>query len=247
MGNNNKGYILVTGAGSGIGLAIVESLLLNGVTKIICQYRSRNIDLFELLKNHNLSPEEFAVQAELTSEDDVKSLREFGTQKFGKIYAVINVAGASTNSMSWKISKDKFLEIINANLLTAFLCSREFIPEMREEAIGRIINFSSVVAFTGTIGSAHYSAAKSGLLGLSKSMSLELANKNITVNTIALGYFDRGLINDVSPELQEEVKSKIPLKRFGQANEIGSLVNYILSDDAKYTTGQVFHINGGLY
>lgn len=246
MGNNN-GYILVTGAGSGIGLAIVESLLLNGVTKIICQYRSRNNDLFELLKNHNLSPEDFAVQAELTSEDDIKSLREFGMKKFGKIYAVINVAGASTNSMSWKISKENFLEIINANLLTAFLCSREFIPEMREEAIGRIINFSSVVAFTGTIGSAHYSAAKSGLLGLSKSMSLELANKNITVNTIALGYFDRGLINDVSPELQEEVKSKIPLKRFGQANEIGSLVNYILSDDAKYTTGQVFHINGGLY
>ena len=177
MGNINNGYILVTGAGSGIGLAIVESLLLNGETKIICQYRSRNKDLFDLLKNHNLSPEDFAVQAELTSEDDVKSLREFGTKKFGKVYAVINVAGASTNSMSWKISKEKFLEIINANLLTAFLCSKEFIPEMREESLGRIINFSSVVAFTGTVGSAHYSAAKSGLLGLSKSMSLELANK----------------------------------------------------------------------
>jgi 3-oxoacyl-[acyl-carrier protein] reductase len=244
---NNNGYVLVTGAGSGIGLAIVESLLVSGVTNLICQYRSRNIDLFELLKNHNLYPENVAFQAELTSEEDVKSLREFGTKKFGKIYAVINVAGASTNSMSWKISKEKFLEIINANLLTAFLCSREFIPEMREEAIGRIINFSSVVAYTGTIGSAHYCAAKSGLLGLSKAMSLELASKNITVNTIALGYFDRGLINDVSPELQEEVKSKIPMKRFGHSTEIAALVNYILSEDSKYTTGQVFHINGGLY
>ena len=243
----NSGYILITGAGSGIGLAIVESLILNGKTKIICQYRRRNKELFELLKNNNLFPDDYAVQAELTSEVDVKSLREFGYKKFGKIYAVINVAGASTNSMSWKITKENFLEIINANLLTAFLCSREFIPEMREEANGRIINFSSVVAYSGTVGSAHYCAAKAGLIGLSKAMSLELANKNITVNTIALGYFDRGLINDVSPELQEEVKSKIPIKRFGTANEIGSLINYILSEDAQYTTGQVFHINGGLY
>lgn len=247
MKNQNSGYVLITGAGSGIGLSIVESLLLNGFTKIICQYRSRNEDLFKLLQKYNLIPEDLAIKAELTSEDDVKSLRDFGTKRFGKIYAVINVAGASTNSMSWKLSKEKFLEIINANLLTAFLCSREFIPEMREEGLGRIINFSSVVAYTGTIGSAHYCAAKSGLLGLSKAMSLELANKNITVNTIALGYFDRGLINDVSPDLQEEVKSKIPMKRFGQSTEIGALVNYILSEDSKYTTGQVFHINGGLY
>jgi 3-oxoacyl-[acyl-carrier protein] reductase len=247
MRSENFGYILITGAGSGIGLSIVETLLSKGFMQLICQYRTRNKELFDLLVKYNLTPEDFTIQAELTDEEDIKAMREFGKKKFKEIYALINVAGASTNSMSWKMSKDDFSTIINANLMSAFLCSREFIPQMREQSMGRIINFSSIVGFTGTVGSAHYCAAKAGVVGLSKALSLELANKNITVNTIALGYFDRGLINDVSPELQQDIKTKIPLKRFGQANEIGSLINYILSEDSQYTTGQVFHINGGLY
>lgn len=243
----SQGYILVTGAGSGIGLSIVETLLSNGFTQLICQYRNRNVELFDLLKKFNLSPEEYTIKAELTDEVDISKINEFGKNKFGNIYGLINVAGASTNSMSWKMTKDDFTKVINANLLSTFLCSKEFIPEMREQGIGRIINFSSVVAFTGTVGSAHYCAAKAGVVGLSKALSLELANKKITVNTIALGYFDRGLINDVSIELQEEIKSKTPIKRFGQANEVGALIKYILGLDAEFTTGQVFHINGGLY
>jgi 3-oxoacyl-[acyl-carrier protein] reductase len=243
----SQGYVLITGAGSGIGLSIVETLLSNGFTQLICQYRSRNEGLFELLKKFNLSPEEYSIKAELTYEEDIIKMREFGKTKFGNIYGLVNVAGASSNSMSWKMTKDDFTNVINANLLSAFLCSKEFIPEMREQALGRIINFSSVVAFTGTVGSAHYCAAKAGVVGLSKALSLELANKNITVNTIALGYFDRGLINDVSESLQEEIKGRTPIKRFGQENEVGGLVKYILGLDAEFTTGQVFHINGGLY
>lgn len=245
--NNPEGFIVVTGAGSGIGLSIVETLLSAGFTKLVCQYRTRNQELFELLRKFNLIPEDYTIKAELTNEDDVRKINELGTNKFGKIYALINVAGASTNSMSWKMSKENFVNVINANLLSAFLCSKEFIPQMREQAYGRIINFSSVVAFTGTVGSAHYCAAKAGVVGLSKALSLELASKNITVNTVALGYFDRGLINDVSEALQTEIKERTPIKRFGQANEVGSLVKYILNKDAEFTTGQVFHINGGLY
>jgi 3-oxoacyl-[acyl-carrier protein] reductase len=245
--DNSQGFIVITGAGSGIGLSIVETLLSAGYTKLVCQYRSRNVELFELLKKFNLSPEEFAIKAELTDESDIKKMNDFGRIKFGNTFALLNVAGASTNSMSWKMSKESFTDVINANLLSAFLCSKEFIPEMREQAFGRIINFSSVVAFTGTVGSAHYCAAKAAVVGLSKALSLELANKNITVNTVALGYFDRGLINDVSASLQEEIKAKTPIKRFGQANEVGGLIKYILGKDAEFTTGQVFHINGGLY
>lgn len=245
--NPTDGFIVITGAGSGIGLSIVETLLSAGLTKLVCQYRSRNEELFDLLKKFNLDPNQHSIKAELTNEDDIKSMNDFGTSKFGNIHALINVAGASTNSMSWKMSKENFTDIINANLLSAFLCSKEFIPAMRNQSFGRIINFSSVVAFTGTVGSAHYCAAKAGVVGLSKALSLELANKNITVNTIALGYFDRGLINDVSATLQEEIKEKTPIKRFGQANEVGGLIKYILGKDADFTTGQVFHINGGLY
>jgi 3-oxoacyl-[acyl-carrier protein] reductase len=242
-----QGYIVITGAGSGIGLSIVETLLLAGFTKLVCQYRRRNKELFELFNNFKLSPEDYTIKAELTDEEDVRKINEFGKSKFGNVYGLINVAGASTNSMSWKMSKDDFTNVLNANLLSAFLCSKEFIPAMREQSLGRIINFSSVVAFTGTVGSAHYCAAKGGIIGLSKALSLELANKSITVNTIALGYFDRGLINDVPEPLQEEIKLRTPIKRFGQSIEVGSLVKYILDKDSGFTTGQVFHINGGLY
>jgi 3-oxoacyl-[acyl-carrier protein] reductase len=241
------GYIVITGAGSGIGLSIVETLLLSGFTNLVCQYRSRNEELFRLLIKFNLSPEDLAIKAELTDEEDIRKINKFGNNKFGNIYGLINVAGASTNKMSWKMSKDDFNDVLNSNLLSAFLCSKEFIPQMREQNFGRIINFSSIVAFTGTVGSSHYCAAKAGVVGLSKALSLELANKNITVNTIALGYFDRGLINDVSAPLQEEIKSRTPIKRFGKSNEVGGLVKFILGLDTEFTTGQVFHINGGLY
>ena len=241
------GYILITGAGSGIGLSITETFLSNGFNQLICQYRNRSEELFTLLRTFNFSPHEYSIQAELTDEDDVQKIKDFGEKKFGKIYALINVAGASTNAMSWKMSKDDFTKVLHSNLLSAFLCSKAFIPEMREHSMGRIINFSSVVAFTGTIGSAHYCAAKAGVVGLSKALSLELASKKITVNTIALGYFDRGLIHDVPKQMQEDIQASTPLKRFGQVNEVGALVQYILSKNAAFTTGQVFHINGGLY
>jgi 3-oxoacyl-[acyl-carrier protein] reductase len=244
---NYPGYILITGAGSGIGLAIAESLLSLGINNLICQYRNRKNDLQELFKKYNLDPENHTFKAELTEEQQLKELRSFGNAKFKNIFALINVAGASTNSMSWKMKKDEFVDIINANLLTCFLCSKEFIPDMRAQAYGKIINFSSIVAFTGIIGSAHYSASKAGIVGLSKSLSLELANKNINVNTIALGYFDRGLINDVPENIQNEIKEKTPLKRFGTADEVSSVVNYLLSNNSNFTTGQVFHLNGGLY
>jgi len=241
------GYILITGAGSGIGLSIVEGLLTNGFRSIICQYRNRHQELFELLTEYGINPVEQTIQAELTDEADIQKIRDFSASKFGKIYGLVNVAGASTNSMSWKMSKDDFVKVINSNLLSTFLCSKAFIPEMREQNYGRIINFSSVVAFTGTVGSAHYCAAKAGVAGLSKALSVELANKSITVNTIALGYFDRGLIHEVPLAMQEEIKNKTPMKRFGEGSEVSSFVNYILDRKADFVTGQVLHINGGLY
>ncbi len=129
----------------------------------------------------------------------------------------------------------------------AFLCSKHFIPKMRECGEGRIINFSSVTAFTGIPGASHYAAAKAGLVGFTKSLALELANKKITANAIALGYFGTGLIDSVPEHLQAEIKTKIPLNRFGDASDVGSTVEFLLSDSAAFMTGQVLHLNGGQY
>lgn len=240
--------IVVTGAGGGLGVGLVNDLL-DRKFKVISQYRSESEKLREVYHKHNHNPDLWCFKLELTHEHSVDAFSNRVTNSgclWGPIDGVVNLAGASTNGMSWKLSTDDFMSVIRDNLLTTFIVSKAFIPHMRFQGHGRIINTSSVVAFSGVPGASHYCAAKAGIVGLSKSMSLELANKGITVNTLALGYFDAGLIDDVDPKLQEAIKEKTPVKRFGTAKEIGEVVAYLMSDGAAFVTGQVLHVNGGI-
>ena len=169
------------------------------------------------------------------------------SKNLGPVAYLINVAGASTNSMSWKMSKKDFMDIFEANVLSAFLCSKAVVPQMREMQFGRIINFSSIVGSTGVVGAAHYSAAKAALIGLTKSMALELASKKITVNAVALGYFNAGLIESVPENIRTQIRGNIPMNRFGEEDDIGSAIQYLISNEASFLTGQTLHLNGGQY
>lgn len=240
--------ILITGAGGGIGSALVDHLLDKGYTRIACQYRNNSMELRQFYEMRGLDFEKTCFQADLTNEVDVVNLADkVKVALGGNLWGLINLAGASSNAMSWKMSLEQFQSIVNANLTTTFLTCKQFIPEMREAGGGRIINTSSVVASTGVAGASHYCAAKAAIEGYTRAIALELANKNITANTLGLGYFDRGLINHLSPELQEGVKAKTPLKRFGHVSEIAGLVEFLLSDAGAFTTGQVLHVNGGYH
>lgn len=238
--------ILVTGAGGGIGSALVDDLLRHGENvTVLCQYRSESPELRRVLSERGVKFEECCFQADLTDEVQVARLHEAIEDRHGPVWGLVNLAGASTNAMSWKMTVADFKQVMDANLLTTFLMCRQFMPEMREGG-GRILNTSSVVAFNGTVGAAHYCAAKAAIVGFTRALALELANKGVTANTLALGYFDRGLITHLTPALQEDVKSKTPLKRFGHVDELGGLVRFLLSDAGAFTTGQVIHMNGGL-
>jgi len=239
--------IVLTGAGGGLGTNLTAYLLEQGFRKLALVGRGRIGGLSELLMRADLDPEKHIFQAELADESQVATLRVSIEEKLGSVAGLINLAGASTNGLSWKLSKDEFLKIIEDNLISTFVCCKEFVPGMRERSEGRIINISSVVASTGVAGASHYSAAKAAIIGFSKSLSLELSVKKITVNTISLGYFQHGLIDLVSEDLQSAIKEKIPLKRFGTAAEIGGALEFLLSPQGAYTTGQDLHINGGLY
>ena len=240
------GYVLLTGAGGGIGLGVVDHFLRSGVRKIACQYRSRYAALADLFKSHGLEPEEHCFQAELTDEPQVRELRVRVNQRFGEVWGLVNLAGGSTNQLSWKMPKDEFLQVISQNLLSTFLCIREFTPDLRGRQGGRVINVTSVVAFSGAAGAAHYCAAKAGIVGLTRAVAIELAPKNVSVNALALGYFDQGLIQQVPANLQEELKARTPLRRFGRVNEVAAAIEYLLGEGAGFVTGQVLHINGGL-
>ena len=244
---NPEHAIIITGANGGLGSALTRYLLENGMRNLalVCHEETHAVE--EIVREHNLDPARHCYTAELTDESSVSALRSAVEKNFPGVYAVVNVAGGSTNALSWKMSKAEFQGVIDQNLLSAFLCSREFIPLMRGAEVGRIIFCSSVTAFSGAVGTAHYSAAKAGLIGLTKTLALELAPKNITVNAFALGYLEFGLIHHLSAELQDQVKSRVPAKRFGSGPEIGGALRYLLSPEGAYTTGQVMHINGGLY
>ena len=243
----SDGMILITGTNGGVGQFIAHYLLTQGERNIICHYRSENERVQNLLKEFDLDPSKHSIQADLVDESSVTNMANVLKEKFGGVDRLVNVAGSSSNAMSWKMSRNDFMRVIEDSLLTSFLCSKAFIPDMREKKFGRIINFSSIVGFSGMPGASHYAAAKAGLVGLTKSLSLELANKNITVNALALGYFNAGLIDSVSKDLQAEIIKKIPSNRFGEEQDVGSAVKYLLSKEAQFLTGQVIHLNGGQY
>jgi 3-oxoacyl-[acyl-carrier protein] reductase len=239
--------IVLTGASGGIGVALVDYLLRGGASKLILQYRSSPDELFSVVRQNGLDPEKHCFRADLSVEEDVRAFGEKIDAAFGPIWGLINLAGSTSNALSWKLSIDDFQNVITNNLTTTFLACREFIPGMREARGGRIINISSVVAFSGVAGAAHYCAAKAGVLGFTKAIARELATRDITANVLALGYFDYGMLYTVPDSLREDIKVQIPVERFGKAAEVGGMVLYLLSSEGAYTTGQVLHINGGLY
>ncbi|HEV7585637.1 MAG TPA: SDR family NAD(P)-dependent oxidoreductase [Solirubrobacteraceae bacterium] len=239
--------VVLTGASGGIGVALTGYLLERGVDRLALVYRSHSDELFSLVREKGLDPEKHCFQADLANEDDVRRLAEAVGSTFGPVWGLINLAGASSNGVTWKLALDEFHRIIDSNLTTTFLTCREFIPAMRQAKGGRIINVSSVVAFSGVAGAAHYGAAKAGIVGLTKSMARELAKSEITANVLALGYFDYGMLYTVPDDLREGIRQQVPAARFGAANEIGGAIQHLLSDDSAYTTGQTVHINGGIY
>jgi len=239
--------ILLTGASGGVGLALTDYLLACGHTNLACQYRTNADMLFETVRRYGLDPDAHCFRADLADEADVRALGGEVHDAFGTVWGLINLAGSTSNSMSWKLPFEEFQRVLADNLTSTFLTCREFIPSMREAGGGRIVNISSVVAFTGVAGASHYAAAKAGIVGFTKAISRELASRHVTVNVLALGYFEYGMLYTVPEELREDIRGQIPAARFGSAAEIGGMTVHLLSDEGAYTTGQVLHINGGMY
>jgi 3-oxoacyl-[acyl-carrier protein] reductase len=239
--------ILLTGANGGIGLALTDYLLESEQSPLVCQYRTESDALFETVRKHGLDPKRHCIRADLANEDDVRELGARVATDFGPIWGLINLAGSTSNGVAWKLSLDEFQRVMLDSLTTTFLVCREFIPAMREAEGGRIVNISSVVAFSGAPGASHYAAAKAGIVGYTKSIARELASRRVTANVLALGYFDYGMLYTVPETLREGIRQEIPAGRFGSASEIGGMLSHLLSEHSAYTTGQVLHINGGLY
>lgn len=225
--------IIITGASGGLGSYLVEHL--GGQYDVVGTYNSR--------KPAGLDQAAELHQVDVSDADSVELFVNSLADRLTNI-TLINMAGISLDGFGHKLPEATWDQVMDTNIKGAFLMSRAVLPLMREQQWGRIINVSSVVGQMGVPGTAAYSASKSALFGLTRTLAIENATKNVTVNCLALGYFEAGMINEVRPEVQEQVKAKIPMQHFGHPRNVGLAVRFLMDSD--YTTGSVININGGL-
>ena len=226
--------ILITGASRGIGKFLFERF--SGEGEIVYgTYFSQNPEYSDNKKYFHLDVTDYR-----EAEEIIKILKE-ETDNF----KLINCAGNNYNSFAHKSSPEEWSNVIKTNLLGSYHMIRAVLPVMREKNYGRIINFSSVVAETGIPGTSAYAASKSGLWGMTRSIAVENAGKGITINNLNLGYFNIGMITEVSADYQEIVKKKIPTGKFGDPENIFKAVKFIFESD--YLNGTSVDINGALF
>lgn len=237
---------MITGASRGLGKQMAESLAAAGATVVLA---ARNRELVENVKSgiESHGGRAFAFVADLRSEDEVGRLAAYAREQAGTPEILINNAGMNLRKPLHEFSLEEWHRVMQTNLDTAFLCTRALVPGMIEKKFGRIINMTSIMAHVALPGRSAYCASKFGLLGMTKALALELAPHGITVNGISPGPFvtemNTVLIND--PERNAEFISKIPLGRWGQVEEIGSLAVFLCSEAAAFITGTDIVIDGG--
>ena len=231
--------ILITGAGGGIARAIIPVLHELGHSLLLTT-RSRIQELKTYLEEQGIKA---AVKsADLTIDEDVEELFNWVNDQ-GGLDVLVNNAGIAHAAASWKLSAQEMEQLFQVNFFSAVRCSSKALALMRVQESGRIINISSVVAHKPSFGTSGYAATKSALEGYARGIAVDIANKGITANTIAYGYMEAGMLNDVPEPMLEEIKKTIPVGRFGDATQIGHTINYLIN--SPFTSGQTIHLNGG--
>lgn len=237
---------IVTGGSRGIGKSIALELARQGA-KVVINYNSNADAANAVVKEiEALGSQAYASQADVSDSAQAKVLIEDAIRQFGKVDILVNNAGITRDRSFLKLTEENWRKVIDVNLNSAFNTTSAVLPLMVEQKFGRIINISSVIGQSGNIGQTNYAASKAGLIGFTKSLALETANKGVTVNAICPGFIETEMVAEIPGEILEKIVSKIPQRRLGQPQEIARAVVYLASE-GDYITGQQLNINGGLY
>ncbi|MGJ3247773.1 MAG: 3-oxoacyl-[acyl-carrier-protein] reductase [Elainellaceae cyanobacterium] len=235
---------LVTGASRGIGRAIARALANEGAN-VVVNYASSSQAADDLVAEiSSMGGQAIALQADVSQADQVTALTAAVMEKWGRIDVLVNNAGITRDTLMLRMKLDDWQAVINLNLTGVFLCTQAVSKIMLKQRSGRIINISSVVGLMGNAGQANYSAAKAGVIGLTKATAKELASRGITANAVAPGFIATDMTHDIKAD---DILKFIPLNRFGTPDEVAGAVQFLAADPAAaYITGQVLNIDGGM-
>jgi acetoacetyl-CoA reductase len=237
---------LVTGGARGIGAAITTMLSKNGA-KVAAGY-SRDREAAEALRNRleGEGAEVSVHQGRVDSIEDCQRVVGEVLDRFGRIDFLVNNAGITVDKTVRKMTAEDWHNVLNVNLFGAFAMTKAVLEHMIERGSGRIVNISSVIGETGNVGQANYAASKAGMVGLTKSLALEMSRRGITVNVVAPGFIATEMVSAMPQAALDSVVEKIPLRRLGKPEEVARVVRFLLEDESSYITGAVYTINGGL-
>jgi len=238
---------IITGSSRGIGRTTAEEFAKRGVNIIIVDINGGNAETVAEEIKSRYGVETLGIKADISKSDDVKRLFDEAVKKFSKIEILVNNAGITRDNLLIRMKDEEWDAVLNINLKGAFLCSREAVKIMSKIKYGRIINLASVVAFMGNPGQVNYSASKAGLVALTRTIAKEYASRGITVNAVAPGFIQTAMTEQLPEKVKEEMLRMIPLGRFGTTEDVANVIIFLALPESGYITGQVIHVNGGMY
>ncbi len=237
---------LVTGAAQGIGRQIALALAADGadvaVSDINMEMAEKTAGDIEAAGRTSL-----ALKANVAVSDDVAAMMDNTVAKFGKIDLLVNNAGITRDGLILRMKDEDWDLVLSINLKGAFLCSKAALKHMTKQRSGSIINIASIVGAMGNAGQANYVASKAGLIGLTKTIAREYANRGITANAVAPGFIDTAMTQSLPGNVKEDLAKQIPMGKLGTPEDVANAVRFLASPWASYITGQVIHVNGGMY
>jgi 3-oxoacyl-[acyl-carrier protein] reductase len=237
---------IVTGGGRGIGRAVAVRLAEEGANLAI-SYRSNDEaaeETAERVREAGVKCELF--KGDVSSPEDVEALSKGVSDAFGRVDILVNNAGITRDNLMMRMKEEEFDEVLRTNLKGTYLCTRATLRPMIRARWGRIVNVSSVVGLVGNAGQANYAASKAGIIGFTKSVAREVAQRGITVNAVAPGYVETELTGSLPEEVKDQIRGQVPMGRFGEPEEVAEVVAFLAGEGAGYLTGQTIAVDGGM-
>ena len=242
MINFKNKKILITGATGGIGNELVKKFISLGGDVLGSGTKSEKLD--RLKKQY---PSVKVKKFDISEHSRVEEFIEDAFLELGGLDILINNAGTNVDNLSLRMKDEEWKKVIDINLTSTFLLSKSAIRKMLKNKFCRIVNISSVVGHTGNVGQSNYAASKAGIVGMSKSLAIEYAKKNITVNCVSPGFIVSDMTMNIADKVKLYLTSRIPMGRLGSGEDVSNCVAFLSSDQASYVTGETIHVNGGMY